>query len=190
GLFSNKTIRDAAFSSEVLTQGRNSDLIDIEPGRTLVLRIAEHDAPKQRDFEEVRDLVRNLLATQKMQQLVRTTGQEKLEALQSGASWDSVTAGLSVQAGNAEQRDSQAVDAGVIQQVFSMARPSGSSTYAGYSMPGGEYTLIRLTLVEDGKAEGAANFSAAAAATGQREYQAVTNALKERAEIQVYNDNL
>jgi len=191
GLFSNRTIRDAAFSSEVLTKGRNSDLIDIEPGRTMVLRIAEHDAPKQRDFEEVRDLVRNLLATQKMQQLVRTAGQEKLEALQSGAGWDSVTAGLSVQAGNAEKRDSQAVDAGVIQQIFSMARPSGSAKYAGYSMPGGEYTLIRLTQVEDGKAEGAANFAAAAAAaSGQREYQAVTNALKERAEIQVYNDNL
>jgi peptidyl-prolyl cis-trans isomerase D len=190
GLFSNKKIRDAAFSSEVLAQGRNSDLIDIEPGRTMVLRIAKHDAPKQRDFEEVRDLVRNLLATQKMQQLVRTAGQEKLEALQSGAGWDSVTAGLSVQAGNAEKRDSQAVDAGVIQQIFSMARPSGSAKYAGYSMPGGEYTLIRLTQVEDGKAEGVANFAAAAAASGQREYEAVTNALKERAEIQIYNDNL
>jgi peptidyl-prolyl cis-trans isomerase D len=189
-LFANPAVRAAAFSNDVLEKGQNSDLLDLEPGRTLVLRVLEHEVPQQRPLEEVRDLIRNVLATQKMQQMVRSAGQEKLEKLVSGAQWEGETSGLTLQSGHTETRDSQAVDAGVLKEVFSMPRPDAGTAYAGYSTPGGEYILIRLTQVDDGDTESAVRGISARTDNGVREYKAATDVLKERAEIQVYNDNL
>jgi peptidyl-prolyl cis-trans isomerase D len=45
----------AAFSDEVLNQGRNSDLIELDEDHVLVLRVVAHNVPTQRPLEEVRD---------------------------------------------------------------------------------------------------------------------------------------
>jgi len=189
GIAKNQAIREAAFSSEVLNAQNNSDLIELSDGRVIVLRVLEHEPPKQRDFAEVSDLIKNTLATQEMQRLVREQGRELLQGLQSGQSWDAVVANRDVKQGSGVTRKDSSLNPEMVGHVFRMNHPQSGHVFSGLTLSNGDYVLVRLRQVTDGAANGT-DLGAIAASEGGRSLDAVLNALKERAEIQIYNDNL
>jgi peptidyl-prolyl cis-trans isomerase D len=189
GIAQEQAIREAAFSNEVLQGQNNSDLIELNSGRVIVLRVLEHEPPKQRDLAEVKELIQNILATQKMQNLVRDYGREQLKNLQSGQSWDSVVSGRAVDEAKAVQRSQSGINPELMGHVFSMNHPESGPVFSGLVLASGDYVLVRLNQVVDGETMGS-DSGAIAASEGGRSLDAVLNALKERAEIRIYNDNL
>lgn len=189
GIAQNPAIREAAFSQDVLNAQNNSDLIELGDGDVVVLRVLEHKAPQQRPLSEVQDLIKNILATQDMQRMVREEGQSKLDKLKSGQAWDKVVAGQDVkQAAGAKRKDSS-INPELLAHVFRMNRPKAGPGYSGLSLPKGDYVLVRLNKVTDGDQAGN-ELASMASSEGRRAYEAVLNALKERADIRIYNDNL
>jgi peptidyl-prolyl cis-trans isomerase D len=189
GIAQNQVIREAAFSSEVLIAQNNSDLIELSDGRVVVLRILEHEPPKQRDLAEVSDLIKNTLATQEMQRLVREQGRELLKDLQSGQSWDAAVANRDVKQGSGLTRKDSGMNPELMGHVFRMNHPKSAPVFSGLTLSNSDYVLVRLNQVQDGAAKGT-DLGAVAASEGSRSLDAVLNALKERAEIRIYNDNL
>ncbi len=53
GLFANRQVLQAAFSTEVLEEGANSTAIELDPETTVVLRVKEHKRPEPIEFAEV-----------------------------------------------------------------------------------------------------------------------------------------
>jgi peptidyl-prolyl cis-trans isomerase D len=189
GIAQEQAIREAAFSSEVLEGQNNSDLIELNSGRVIVLRVLEHEAPQQRDLAEVSDLIRNTLATQEMQRLVREYGREQLSTVQSGQSWDAVVSGRDVKQAKAVTRKESGINPELVGHVFRMNHPQSGPVFSGLTLSNHDYVLVRLNQVMDGETMGN-DSGAIATSEGRRSLDAVLNALKERAEIRIYNDNL
>ncbi|MFN4263257.1 MAG: SurA N-terminal domain-containing protein [Thioalkalivibrionaceae bacterium] len=73
GIASHRGVRQAAFSPAVREDGRNSDVIDLPDGRTVVLRVADEQPSRVPPLETVRErLVANLV----QENLARLTAEE------------------------------------------------------------------------------------------------------------------
>lgn len=154
GIAANTRVVAAAFSSDVLAQGNNSDLITVDPNTVLVLRIKEHKPAALRPYVEVQSLIRDKLSKQLAQQKAKDLGQVLLTDLQNNTSTPADLAkqnNLSLQTDNGAGRYDARVDAGILNVAFSMPRPKGTKySLTGFSLPSGDYAVIMLNGVTDG----------------------------------------
>ncbi|XKH61487.1 SurA N-terminal domain-containing protein [Halomonas sediminis] len=146
GVLSEPGVMEEAFSKDVLEEGYNSEVIELDEDRRLVLRVAEHRDATQLPLEEVRSEVQEAVSAEKQQQALHEQAEEYIEALRQGES-------LSLDWQQAEnvgrQTDSQVPQA-VIQAAFRMARPEqGESRYAQVETPDG-VAVIALESVSSG----------------------------------------
>ena len=70
----NDQVVESAFSPDLLVDGNNSDLLEIEDGRMIGLRVSEHVPAYQKDFSEVSTEVRELVVEQKSRALSENSG--------------------------------------------------------------------------------------------------------------------
>ncbi|MCG5511745.1 SurA N-terminal domain-containing protein [Ectothiorhodospira shaposhnikovii] len=191
GLGSFPMVRRAAFSQEVLREGRNSDVIDLPDGRSAVVRVLEHEPAAPRALAEVADDIRALIRREQSGRLAREAGEAVLEALRGGEALAVAVAGLP---GSLEQqrtitRDSTEVPGGVITAAFGLSA-SGS---AGVALDSGDYALVKLHGVRDvepSRVELARARSHLEGLYGALDFEAVLNAMEAAAKIKIYRDNL
>lgn len=62
GLTANRQVIQAAFSDEVLEDGSNSSVIELDPNTVVVVRVKEHNKPEQLPLEQVADSIRAQLS--------------------------------------------------------------------------------------------------------------------------------
>jgi peptidyl-prolyl cis-trans isomerase D len=74
----------AIFGDEALRNKRNTEAIEIAPGRLASARVVEHRAPKRRPLDEVRDEVRRQVIEQEAARLARQAGEGRLAELKAG----------------------------------------------------------------------------------------------------------
>jgi peptidyl-prolyl cis-trans isomerase D len=86
GVAQYRPVREAAFSTAVLRDGRNSEAVDLADGSTLVLRVAERQEPFVRPVDEVAAEIREILQKDAAAQAARERGEELLQALADGRS--------------------------------------------------------------------------------------------------------
>jgi len=91
GLFSNPTLRNLAFSADVLTQGNNSKPVTLKDGSTLVLRIAKRRPQQIKPLAVVRDQVVKQLQRQSAKVAAGKAAGKIQAALKSGESAASVS---------------------------------------------------------------------------------------------------
>jgi len=84
GVAQYRPVREAAFSTPVRRDGRNSEAVDLPDGSTLVLRVQERQEPFVRPVEEVAAEIREILQQDAAAQAARERGEELLEALADG----------------------------------------------------------------------------------------------------------
>ncbi len=194
GIAVSPSVRETAFSEEVLKERHNSEPIELSPGEVVVLRIAEHHPPTERPLAEVRDEIRKLLRQRRMRELAREAGERLLDGLRKGELHWSGLAGKGVKLSSHEgvKRDgADAVSPAILERVFRMPRPQGDRpSLGGLQADDGAFVLLRLRRVEDGKAGDLARASGLDARYGALEYEAVLKSLEGRAEITVHKDNL
>ena len=65
GLFSNPQVVSALYSEEVLADGQNSEVIELDAERAVVVRVKEHKLPEVLPFEQVEGRVANAFKTMK-----------------------------------------------------------------------------------------------------------------------------
>ncbi len=154
GLTANPKVIAASFSSDVLAQGNNSDVITIDPNTVIVLRIKQHKTAALLPFEEVQTIIKNKLAGQLAKQKAKALGQQILTALQNNPSSANTIANqysLSWQTDNNAGRYDSRVDAAILHEAFSILRPMNNKpSLAGFDLPSGDYSIISLNGVTDG----------------------------------------
>ncbi|CAM4074934.1 SurA N-terminal domain-containing protein [Vreelandella rituensis] len=146
GVLSEPGVMEEAFSEDVLEEGYNSEVIELDEDRRMVLRVAEHRDATQLPLEDVRSEVHEAVSVEKQQQALREQAEAHIKALRQGESlsldWQQVE-------DVGRQTDSQVPQA-VIQAAFRMARPEqGESRYAHVEMPSG-VAVIALESVSTG----------------------------------------
>ncbi len=89
-LGSDPGVIEAAFSEEVLEQGRNSPLVAIGEDRAIVLRVANHKPAEPRPLAEVRAQIDAQLRVQGARDAANARAADAVAKLQQGASWTAV----------------------------------------------------------------------------------------------------
>lgn len=146
GLFANRQVLQAAFSTEVLEEGANSTAIELDPETTVVLRVKQHKRPEQIAFAEVSTQIREQLLVKRAIEQAQSQGQALLSSLQEGKTSTAQAQQDAWQVVEAATRDQENVDPEVLQALFKMPKPEANAAeFAGLNLSNGDYVIIRLT---------------------------------------------
>jgi len=146
---------EAAFSEEVLEQGRNSPLVTIGDDRALVLRVSDHKPAEPKPLTEVRDQILAQLKLQVEQDAAAQQGGEALAKLQQGASWESVTAEMELKPVGKRfvLRQDTVAPAAVVHAVFNAPAASVSEAkphYGSTKTDDGNFAVFAISAVRNG----------------------------------------
>ncbi len=195
GLTANPRVMQAAFSEEVLQDDLNSSLIELDADTAVVIRVKEHLRPSLRPLEEIRDEVEDLLVYRKATRQARERADELVSQLRSGElDTDALAAELGVEWDRHEalRRTSSAVPSGLIRHVFAMPAPSSERpSVAHFEQTDGSRWIVILNgvatpenLAEEAEDPEYREF--VAGQTGEQDFAALRQKLKEAAEITRY----
>lgn len=140
GLLSEPGVMEQAFSDEVLEDGYNSDVIELDDDRRLVLRVAEHREARRLPLDQVREQARSSAAAKLRQQVLMERASDLLETPDAIA-WQTEQRVARGQPGQ--------LPAAVVETVFGLPAPQdGNSVYHRMTLEKG-VALIALDEVND-----------------------------------------
>ena len=145
----------AAFDDEVFQRGNNSDPIEVEPGRLVVVRLLDHRPAQPRPLEQVREEVAVALRDDHARTTAQRQGQALRDSLAAGAAMEDMADGDRVlyQAPVTLHRNVRNHPATVVMEVFRMPHPrDGQASLGGLDLDNGDHVVIRLNRVLDGDA--------------------------------------
>jgi peptidyl-prolyl cis-trans isomerase D len=149
GVLSEPGVLDEAFSADVLEEGYNSEVIELDDDRRLVLRVAEHRETTQLTLDDVRDEVANAVVAQQRQEALEQEAARMIEAVEAGEASDIDWR----EANNISRQSDGVLPQAVVQQVFRMPRPQeGDSVYRSVSLPEG-VAVVALDSVSVGEVD-------------------------------------
>lgn len=192
GLTANRQVVQAAYSDEVLEDGSNSSVIELDPNTVVVVRVKEHKKPEQLPLEQVTDSIRAQLTQVRASEAAKTEGEAQLKALRDGSTpVAQADAGQSWTVIEAATRSQEGVEPLVLQALFRMPKPEAADkpTFTGVSLNNGDFVIVRLngvsqpeqTLADEEKAM-YARFLASRA--GQQDFASFRKQLEAQADIE------
>lgn len=131
GIADNDKVRNVAFSSLVLEQGSNSDIIEISPTHVVVLRLNEHIPATAVPLETVSSQIKSILKAQNGHEQTKAVALDAKSRIEAGESIDALKAeGVSIEV------------------ITSLSRQDNEKV----SDPSILYTAFDITLDQEGKA--------------------------------------
>lgn len=138
--FDNPEVLKAAFSTTVLLDGMNSDVIEVDANHAMVIRIKSHTAAGTVDFAKVKPGIVERLKQEQANEIAR----DKAQALVS--SFASADAGTESITKTKLGRFDQSVDGAITSKAFQMAQPAGTAVVDTVALANG-YAVIALDKV-------------------------------------------
>jgi peptidyl-prolyl cis-trans isomerase D len=187
GALDNPKLLAALFSSDAIQNRRNTDAIEVAPNTLVAARVVEHQAARNRSFDEVKGEIAEAMRSREASALALKDGQAKLERLRKGED-----AGLKWSAPRlVSRRDAQGLSGNILRQVVS-ADTSKLPAYIGVPIPDAGYVLLRISrIVEEPVKETDPQVNARVAGIyGEAQYDAYVDSLRARADIELNSANL
>ena len=149
GVLSEPGVMSAAFSNDVFEEGYNSEVIELDQDRRLVLRVAEQRDATLLPLDEVREDVEMSVAAEQQQEALREEAQALVASLQDGQSADVAW----LEANSVSRQADSTVPQLIVQEAFRMARPEeGESVYRTVELPQG-VAVVALDSVSVGEVD-------------------------------------
>ena len=188
GIAANRQVVQTAFSDEVLADGANSSVMELDPDTAVVVRVKQHLLPETLPFEAVQESIVAQLRRSQAADKASEEGERLLSALREGeqvqAQW---------QASEAASRNQEGVEPAVLQQVFRMPRPQASDqpSYGSVRLGNGDFVVIRLDGVSEPQSELSEQDKQSyrrflASRSGQQDFAAYRQLLHAEAEIETF----
>lgn len=139
----------AAFSNDVFEEGYNSEVIELDQDRRLVLRVAEQRDATLLPLDEVREDVEMSVAAEQQQEALREEAQALVASLRDGQSADVDW----LEANSVSRQADSTVPQLIVQEAFRMERPEeGESVYRTVELPQG-VAVVALDSVSVGEVD-------------------------------------
>lgn len=186
----NPRLLAALFADDVLRNKRNTEAVEIAPGRLAAARIIEYRQPQRKPLDEVREVVRKQVVEQESARLAKQAGEARLAELKAGKGDASAFTASRVVTRNAPGGLSQPA----LEAVFRLpAEPTPA--YGGIDLGNQGYSLVQLLKVTAPSAEVIAQRQAAydqqlGRAVAQQDVVDYIDSLKQRAKIVRHLDRL
>lgn len=146
GVLAEPGIMEAAFDPEVLEEGYNSEVIELDDQRRMVLRVAEHRSATTLSLDEVREDVHEAALIEKANQALRERASALAESLRNGdqpsLDWQ--------EAEDVSRQQSGDIPGAILQRAFRLAHPEQGETVYGQAMTEQGIALIALHEVAQG----------------------------------------
>lgn len=196
----NARVREALNSESVREQGRNSELLEVAPGRFLALRLEDVKEAEPLPLAEVSADIRARLRLRKARARAETLAEEVREAVEQGADLASVAKQLNaeVQEETDLQRGASEPAMEVVDSVFATPRPGEGETspIRFTSLRNGDLVAFQVTAVEDGSVEALEPeqqrqaLQELARVEGERSFRQVMAFLRESLDVELYPERL
>ncbi|MEQ5802036.1 SurA N-terminal domain-containing protein [Halomonas sp. H10-9-1] len=149
GVLSEPGVMAQAFSADVLEEGYNSEVIELDNDRRLVLRVAEHREATTLPLVDVRDAVAAEVEAGLRRDALRARADELVAALRDGESveldWQ--------QAEAVSRQQSQGLSRTLVDAAFRLPTPEGESPAYGRVVDGERAVIIALQSVGEGEVD-------------------------------------
>jgi len=194
GLAANKDVIKVAFSEEVLSENRNSDVIELNSGHAVVLRVKENQPASLKPLDDVRESVKEKVLVEMSKQKVNDLGSELVAAQKSGSDVSDQFEQYELEWKVVEKikRNSTDISREITAEVFKMAKPraDGKATVNGFQLSNGTYVVVELQNVnyveEDMKPESRTQLkSALVNQKGANEFQNYMAWLRNEAKVEI-----
>lgn len=188
-LLSNPKVVRTAFDQELIQDGINSSPIELDSGRTMVLRVKEHIRPRQQTQDEVADLISERLILQRAGEALQLELANQIAQLKQGAERVQIK-GVDWVSSEKVGRADRNVPFEIIQSAFKLPAPAENATYNLITMADGSQSIVAVTAInapelsELAEEELKAMQTVLGQRTGQFDYQALVEARKASAEIE------
>ena len=195
----------AAFSDEVLSQGYNSEPVEIGENHLLVLRVKEHKETSARTFEQERQAITETLRILAAQKMAHSAGEVIKKRLTQGEDPQAIAKEYQVEwlkSGLVGREGTSVKTPAIVNAAFSLPKPSESasaktlSAVGAESLDSGDYAVIVVYMVKEGS-PAAMDASARLAlrrelqrTKADSEYQSFVNELKVETKIVINQDKL
>ncbi len=191
-VFSDKRVRDALFSEDVLEEGMNSELIELGSGKSIIVRVNNKTEPRQKSLDEVKsvivEIVKNDLANEKLQ----AKAEEIKNLVNSGQSFADVSKkyDLALNTDITLTRQSVDVEPALNRAVFFTKRSeSKGNILSAESTTGDKLFLYEITEIDTGESsdvQAKILSRQVQMANAQQTMLAFLSSLEKNAEIQEY----
>jgi peptidyl-prolyl cis-trans isomerase D len=141
----------AAFSPEVLEEGTNSEPLELENSRVVVLRSRDHKPPALRTLEEVRKEVVDAVTLEKAKAVVQERAGKLLERLGGGEDHVALAQQEKLKWETVADADRQSpnVNRAVLREVFKLGRPVQKPLYGSVELGTGDVAVVAVLSVQD-----------------------------------------
>jgi peptidyl-prolyl cis-trans isomerase D len=199
GLVAQPKVIEAAFDPEVLTQGHNSNTLELDRNTLVALRIAAHEPRSQRPLAEVHSEIEKTLLASALQAEAEHLAQEALGKLRAGESFEAMARqyGMDSQATRLFTRKAAGADAQLLAALFKTGYPEGGKPVYGSAVLGdGAIAVFAVKHVTEPEkpvtvgAEADALRKQVEARRGREYLESYLGGLRQQAKIKVYKDQL
>ena len=154
GIAEFQVVRDAAFGNEVLIDGLNSELIEIDQDNLVAVRKVDYRARRQLDLDEARPELEKRLRAVEASDKMEKAGEDLVARLKSGADWDELLIAhklARVRLPETTETLLEPLEQVVARVVYAALVPlSGQIAYGGERISPARYAIYRLERVEFG----------------------------------------
>ena len=192
-IFANQALITAAFSDEVLLEGNNSDVIELDTEQAVVLRVREFTEAAVQPLQEVQPEIAVILRTEMEKDEVQELGNRLLAAAVAGEGLDELLVenelGWIVE--EAVERIAFTANREIINKAFEMQRPTSEAVLATITLDNGTFVLLELNQVQPGTIDSLEEdelitlTDTLASSLGNSDFEAFLNNLKGNADIQL-----
>lgn len=196
GIAKQRKVAAIAYTDDVLQNRNNSDLIQIDPGKVVVIRVNEYKPATVKPLAEVKDQIIQNITEAAATKLAQRFGEQIAEKLKQGEDVKKLLAAHDIDWKTASnvKRNQAGINASVVSIAFKLERPRSVQpfTFASQLLPGGDFAIVKLMTVQSGKMPESDYAKAQflrqriASSNGQAEYQMYVEGLLETANIERY----
>lgn len=192
GLTSNPRVMMAAFDEEVLVDGRNSQLLELDADTVVAVRVREHQRPRQLTLDQASAEITDILQYRKATERAEAAAVEAIERIRGGSEAPQEVAASLDQSWveyEAVSRSSNELPPALLRSVFAMPKPSEGVVYGQFRQPDGSRWVVELRGVAtpqdvEAQAESPMFAQFIAGQTGEQDFSAVQERLRQDADIE------
>ncbi|QEP44576.1 peptidylprolyl isomerase [Ectothiorhodospiraceae bacterium BW-2] len=175
-------VRQAAFNDEVLLNGYNSEVVELDKNHIVVVRVNERIAEQQQPLEEVRTTILEQL---RQQQAVETAQKEALKLQQQLAQGGELDPTLSWERIEALKRSATEPDPELVRALFKLPHPEQAPLFDHIELADGRQAVVALyrVITPELPAEGPSQLTRLQQALSEYDLQATLDYLRSQAEV-------
>lgn len=188
---SDKVLKEA-FSANLLETKENSNIIEVSPNTSVIIRVKEHLMPANMSLAEATVDVRNALQKEK----AKLQGEQLITAIKSGkavvdSSWKTLMAVKQPSSLDEDAFKKLALDKAILDAVFATAKPTDNkSSLNGLTLNNGNYVVFAVNKVNEFKGPVAADKAKyqqlLSVTEGNRLWEEYQKYLKDKAQIKYF----